>query len=144
MPVREAEGLRFVRLFDFDIIPDYLIDQIKGRTWDKEKLYKLGGFVASNPFTFVYALSDHEHKIKGFVWAMANLIDDCLYINACSIDKEYQKKRIIQTKVVPFLHRIRQELQLSKARALTTRPKAFEKMLEGVKRSKETIIEWGG
>ncbi len=145
------EDLKFVRLTlpeQFEMVPKYLFEQVKGSDFKIDRLYQFGPMLLASPLTFLYVLINDESVIKGLLWAEANPLDDQLKVHAFSVDKEYQQnmngdfsKNSEALKVtLDFLRQIQEENQLdSKIEIVTLRPRAYEK--SGWKRSKKILME---
>lgn len=144
----ELTDLKFVRNYDFDIVPRYLLEQIPGREWNIDTLYHYGPLFISNPFNWLYVLVDVGQVIKGVLWATVDPVLETLAVNILSVDREYQQVngslRRSQSKIVKmaidFLGKEIKKTNLKpKIIWTTTRPKPFE--LTGCKRSKRIVME---
>jgi ribosomal protein S18 acetylase RimI-like enzyme len=77
-------------------------------------------------------MHDEVHVIKGFVWAEIDLIEKLLYIQALSVDREYQGvNRDVEKAVADEMFKIIDQSKdfglKNKIVMTTTRPKALEK-----------------
>jgi len=135
-----------VRVFDFNLIPQDLLLQLKGDEFlnynekDLERLYLYGQIVAQDKLTQIYALVDEGKKIRGVLWLSIDPITLWMYITLLVIDKSFQNYKENVKAIYEFCKKIKQRLGLRGLRALTKTPKAFCKMF-GAKRSKLTLVE---
>ena len=136
---RQIGELKFIRIYDFHLIPRDLIEQIKDRDYPSDRLYAIGEYITKNPCTLLYALADPEHKIKGILWATVSLLDERMYVNLLSIAKEYQNHGQALKVVHENLEKIQTNLKLKGIRWITTRPHAFER--QGFKRAQSVMME---
>ena len=107
--MRKLDELMFVRIVVpelFALIPRYLFEQIKELDDDaidtirgnavsimtvpvvNEKGVVIGRLPAVN--VWIAALYDLDLGIKGFLWAEFDIIERRIFVEACSVDKEYQ------------------------------------------------------
>ncbi len=144
--------LKFIRLTlpeQFNIIPRYLFEQVKGAEYKVDRLYQFGPLLLASPLTFFYALADKDTSvIKGVLWTEINPLDEQLKVHAFSVDKEYQqnmngdftKDSEALNTTIKFLRKLQEKNKLdSKIEIVTLRPHAYEKA--GWKRSKKTLLE---
>ena len=75
------DELKWIRIYDFNLIPKYLFDQVKGLNFPMKRVYEFGNDIAKNPFTLLYALADESHRIRGFLWASVNPLDQSIVGN---------------------------------------------------------------
>ena len=74
-----------VRVFDFNLIPQDLLLQLKGDEFlnynekDLERLYLYGQIVAQDKLTQIYALVDEGKKIRGVLWLSIDPITLWMY-----------------------------------------------------------------
>jgi len=135
-----------VRVFDFNLIPQDLLLQLKGDEFlnynekDLERLYLYGQIVAQDKLTQIYALVDEGKKIRGVLWLSIDPITLWMYITLLVIDKSFQNYKKNVKAIYEFCKKIKQGLGLRGLRALTKTPKVLCKMF-GAKRSKLTLVE---
>lgn len=134
----KSGDLKFIRIFDMNLVPRFLLDQVKNRDLNVDFLYSVGDQITGNPFNLLYAISDKDSRIAGVLWATVAPIESTIMTHIISMGKEYQDKTIIPA-AMDFLNKIRDELGLKQLKCITTRPRAFEKY--GMKRSKNVIME---
>ena len=158
---KNIEDLTFTRITSpllFAAIPQYLFEQTKevdGKMIEVIKenaasimmipiLSDKGEIVWNQPKQNVWiaVLHDESLKIKGFLWAIINIIERCIFIQGCALDEEYQsgngdaiKMGIKYLRSLPFPDDIKTNIRMA-----TTKPKAFEK--QGFRRSKKIIMEY--
>lgn len=155
----KIDELTFQRVVDpaiVQIIPRYLFEQLEKVSAEQvDMLYAyasdmltlpavnhLGQVVrVANPLIWFAVLHDVAHQIKGFLWVKINIIGKHLYVQAFSVDKEYQdSKGSINKKMLDYLFGlpIPDEFK-QKVTMEVTRPKAAEK--RGWERSKRVLME---
>lgn len=129
------DELRFIRIQDFNLIPRYLMEQVKGGDTKVNRVLQFGTQIAKDPLTLLYVLADTQNKIKGFLWAEIDVFDEVIHVNTLSLDKEYQDRNgTALLKTVDFLKSLLEGSKLQKKITFSTnRPKAFERL--GFKRT---------
>jgi len=129
------DELRFIRIQDFNLIPRYMMEQVKGGDTKVNRVLQFGTQIAKDPLTLLYVLADTQNKIKGFLWAEIDVFDEVIHVNTLSLDKEYQDRNgTALLKTVDFLKSLLDGSKLQKKITFsTTRPKAFERL--GFKRT---------
>lgn len=156
----DINDLKFVRLITaeaFKVIPKSLFESIKDiDSATIERIYansaeimtvavvdQQGMIVARMPAQSVWVavLYDIANKIKGFVWAEFDIIEQRVFVQACAVDKEYQsnngevlQKMTDYIRGLPLPEEMKNNIQMT-----TTQPKAFEKV--GCVRSKRVLME---
>jgi len=129
-----------MRIYNLNLVPRRLFEQIKGVEWNIDRLYAMSENICSNPTNLIYVLFDDDKIIHGLVWAQVNILNENLYVMILSVDEEYQGANGAAIDAAALLlNSIRQEANLKKIIWTTTRPKAYEK--HGFKRSKKIIME---
>ena len=150
--LNKIEDLEWIRIFDANLIPRYLIEQIKERFFSVEKFYQHQaivcrqvderGCVVLNPLNLLYVLADREKIIKGFFWGIVDPLSNALVINSFSMDNSYWG----EGKAVKLLEEKAREIQegaeLDRVYWITRCPKHSEK--HGFKRSKHVLMEYIG
>ncbi len=134
---KKFEDLEFVRVTQpllFHNIPRYLFEQVKDRSFDIDRLYRLSERLLSDPTQLFYVLIDEDKKIKGVFWASANVLDNSIDVVLLSIDKEYQFSDAIE-KTLEFIDTFQKNATV---RILVSRTAAYEKA--GFKKVK-TLLE---
>lgn len=132
--------LEFVRLKIPRIIPKELIENVKGRTFTIEQFYNYQEAQVDNPYNYLYALIDEDKKIQGYLWAEINMLDDSLFVNTFSINKDYWGKGEAIPMVIDFLRDLRKKIKAPRCYWITTNEKFFSK--HGFKRSKNVLMEY--
>jgi N-acetylglutamate synthase-like GNAT family acetyltransferase len=142
-------NLRWVRIFDPIHIPREYVEQIKERTFEVDKFYKLmkhtcmreeAGKMVLNPVNLLYVLINDENHVKGFCWMVVDVLNDALVINSFSMDNEYWGNgRSIQL-LKDKAQEIKEGAQLQRVYWITRCPKHSEKY--GFKRSKHILMEY--
>lgn len=118
--------LRWVRAKTFLKIPPHLF-KIKGVNIRVDRIYAFD-YIAQDPYNLLFLLEDEQGKVKGFCWSIINPIDNVLHVNILSVEKELYNKGIVK-QVYDMLKKIKDKLGLDKIEWRTTRPKAFEKII---------------
>ena len=136
----KLDELMFVKLKIPKLIPRDLIESVKGRTFTPEQFYEYQSKQLDNPYNHLFALVDSDKKIRGYLWAEVNVLDDSLFINTFSIGKEFWGKGEAIKKVTEFLDNFRKKINAPKVFWITTNEKFFLK--HGFKRSKNSLMEY--
>lgn len=140
-PISEKiDTLEFVKLKIPKLIPTHLIESVKGRNFTAEQFYKYQEKQVDNPYNYLYALIDEEKKIHGYLWAELNILDDSLFVNTFSINKEFWGKGKAIPKVIAFLRILREKTKAPRVYWITTNEKFFLK--HGFKHSKNVLMEY--
>jgi len=131
--------LHFTRIFDFNLIPRPLIEQIPELPYTTEKLYDYAKAIGRDPFTLLYCLADKDHKIKGFFWGTICPLDESISVHLYSVEKGCQKGENFVRRCLAFLDELTNKVDVT-VRFSTLHPKAFERA--GCIRSKFTSMEY--
>jgi hypothetical protein len=129
-------NLTFIKIDDFNLIPRHLFEQTEGGPPPEgiDAVYTLNALVAKNPFTLLYAIADDDHRVRGFMWARADIIQQQVYIYLLSLDRECQGRGDIIDQAKEVLIPVSEQLfGKVKGSIYTNRPEAFEK--KGFKRT---------
>ncbi len=144
-----SEKLRWVRAFSPDIIPKYLIDQVRDRTYEVHDFYKYQGLnclintkegQVLNPFNHLYVLADEDNMVKGFLWFVIDPLTKNVIINTFSVDKEYWNKGEAVKYLVEHMQEVLKKLELKKVYWISNYPKHSERY--GFKRSRGVLMEY--
>lgn len=157
----DLESLRFQRLIDpkvFTFIPRELFEQLPGMDAATiDRLIACGvrslnivksesGFLVlvPNPLVHIAVLHDDANVMHGFVWAEFDLIEQIIFVQAASVEKQYQgdyRKRLADYLFGLHGQDIPQgwEPETKIIRMATVRPKPYEH--SGWKRSERTLME---
>ena len=124
------DDLKFIRIQDFNLIPRYLMEQVRGGDAKIDRILQFGSGIAKDPLTLLYVLADQQNKIKGFVWGEIDVFEELIHVNTLSLDKEYQDSNgTAILKTVEFLRGLTEGSKLKKKITFSTnRPKAFERV----------------
>lgn len=131
--------LNFKRIFSFQLIPRYLLEQVKDGDWDLDLLYQYGDLVAQHPLTLLYVLADKDYVIKGLLWGAIEPLSKTISIYVLSVDKEYQDRGGPILYAREFARNLKEKMGFKKTEFPTTKPRAFERL--GFKRSKVVMME---
>lgn len=132
--------LAFIRLKVPRLIPQELIENVKGKTFTSEQFYRYQEEVRDCEGSFLFVMVDEKKKIKGFLWAELNRMDGSLFVNTLSIVKEFWHKGKLMSIVEEFLLDLQKKLKAPRVFWLTQNPKFFEK--HNWKRSKNVLMEY--
>lgn len=127
-------NLEFLRIYDINLVPRYLFEQLEHREWDVDRVYKASTLINSNPCTMLWALMNDNHEIKGVLWCNLNYLTDVIDCYVLSIDKEYQGQGKYILKTVELLKPFKKKIK-----CITAMPEIFEKL--GYKRTKYIYME---
>ena len=136
----QIENLTFVRLRLPRLIPQDLIEVVKGRTFTVDQFYDYQERQIDNPYNHLYVLVDSDKKIQGYLWAEMNILDGSLFVNTYSVSKEYWDKGQAISKAIAFLRTLNEKLKAPRVFWVTTNEKFFLK--KGFKRSKNILMEY--
>jgi len=154
MSVKETakiDELRWVRAFSAEIIPSYLVEQIRDRDYSVEDFYKYQAInctdsgkdgITLNPFHHLYVLANKEHMVKGFLWFVIDPLSKDMVVNIYSVDKAYWNGGGAVKKAVDHFKEVKNKLHLDKVFWITNYPKHSER--HGFKRCKSVIMEYTG
>jgi len=157
LKLAKIDELTFQRVITPRVIPRYLFEQFDGM--DAQKIDMIYGYAEDiitiptvnnsgqivkvlNPLIWFVVLQDISHIIKGFVWFEIDPIERYIYIQAFSVDKEYQsnngsvnKKLIDYLFSLPIPDDLKQKIVMA-----TNRPNVCQK--QGWERSKKVLMEY--
>lgn len=145
----DLDNLRWVRAFSPDVIPKYLVEQVKGRDYSVQDFYKyqslncllpgVGG-PTLNPLNHLYVLADGENMVKGYAWMVVDPLTKDLIVNTYSIDKKFWNGGKSVKKLSDHVKSVMKAAGLKKVYWITNYPKHSEN--HGFKRSKHVIMEY--
>lgn len=136
----KIEDLKFVKLRIPKLIPENLIESVKGRTFTIDQFYDYQARQIDNPYNHLYVLVDDQSVIHGYLWAEQNLLDGSLFVNTFSIDKKYWGKGEAMSTAIGFVEELKNRLNSSRVFWCTVNDKFFAK--HGFKRSKIILMEY--
>ena len=125
--MKKGSGLKYIPISDFNLIPRHLIDQVKPKGWDTDKLYQYGPGITSSPYTLLGVFVDKDSMVQGFMWSTINPVDEKIHTHILSVAKEYQNKNIM-SEARNILRKIKEKLNLKGIKVQTTRSKALKKL----------------
>ena len=134
---KQFTDLQFVRVTQallFHNIPRYLFEQVKDRTFDIDRLFRLSERMLLDPTHLFFVLIDEDNQIKGIFWASANVLHDAIDVTVLSIDKEYQFGDAIK-ETLKFIDTFQKNATV---RILASRTAAYEKA--GFKKTKTMMV----
>jgi len=133
----KGTGLTFIPINDPTLIPEYLVEQIRGRDYTVARFFEFAPKFISDQNTLVAVFADSDRIVKGLLIASVNHLSEYFNVNVLSIDKEYQKGTIV-SEARNICSKYISEMGLKGLRMTTTRPKAMEK--HGFKRTKDVVM----
>lgn len=145
----KMDDLRWVRAFSADIVPKYLVEQIKKRDFSVEDFYGYHSVTCLrntadgptlNPLSQLYVMANPENMVKGLLWIVIDPLTKDLVIQTYSVDKEYWKEGGAMEKVATFVKEIRSKCGLKKIYWITDYPKHSQR--HGFKPSKSVLMEY--
>lgn len=138
----ELPDLEFVKLKFPRLIPNELIEAVKGRTFTPEQFYNYQEkqVRSDNPNNLLFALVSKEKKIYGYLWCEINGLDNSMFVNTFSVAKEFWHKGKIIPQVTAFLADKKAQYKCPLVFWCTTNEKFFLK--HGFKRSKNMLMEY--
>lgn len=136
--VADIDELKWIRISDWNLVPGYLVKQVKGMDFPPERLYAFGEDIARNPFTLLFVLADEHHRIQGFLWGSVNPLDQSIMGHIFSLDKEYQDRGKPIQVAIKKLEEFGRNLGFERVKWQTTRPKAFERL--GFERAEQVLM----
>jgi len=120
--MKKIEELRWVRVFTIEHLPNYLVDQVRHRTYSIEEFYKYQQLnllmqsengIKLNPFNHIYVLVDSENLVKGFVWLTIDALSKDIFIQTYSVDKQYWNRGQAVKKLAEHVKEIRNKAKLN-------------------------------
>ena len=134
----DSSQLTLVPLSDFDMVPVHLLEQVKGRNWEPEKLKEWGPIIGKNPMQRIFGMTGPDKAIHGVVWATVSPVADGIVLQVVSVDPEYQDGKVMR-RVRGAFEQILSELGLTRLYAMTTRVRAGERL--GWRRTGQELME---
>jgi len=145
----KIEDLRWIRVMSPELIPTYLIEQVRDRDYSVEEFFKYHkvncmqrtekGFVL-NPFSHLYVLADEENQVKGVLWFCVDPLSKDLIIQTFSMDKEYWYKGKAVRELTKHIKYIKHKANLNKIYWITNYEK--HSMRYGFRQSKSILMEY--
>jgi len=135
----KGTGLKYIPIFDFFLIPRYLIEQVEPLEFEVDRLYAMSREITANPMNILGAFANENHEVKGFLWANVNPLNNTIYVHILSVDKEYQGRGIIGEATNILRKLIAQHGLKEKIVFRTVKPEAFKRW--GYKESEIIIME---
>lgn len=145
----KIDDLRWVRAFSPDLIPRYLVEQVRDRQFTVDNFYKyhhLNCTIESekgptlNPFNHLYVLANDENLVKGFLWFMIDPLTRHIIINTFSMDEDYWYNGKAVEKLSNHIKEIMKKLDIKKVYWVTRYPKHSKRY--GFKNSKSMLMEY--
>lgn len=138
--MNDSKSLTFIKLKIPRLIPQELIESVKGRTFTPERFYEYQEENVNNPYNYLYALINEEKKIEGYLWAERNALDGSLFVNTFSVSKSYWHKGDTIKMALEFVRDLYLVTKSERVFWVTQNEKFFSK--KGLKRSKNVLMEY--
>jgi len=119
--------MRLKRIYDADLIPQELIEQVKENEWPADRFYVFMQLAQTAPTTFLNVILDDKHAIIGYFWYELDMLNSQLYINTLSIYEHLQGDGKALDLAIEFVKEHAKELQVKKVVWETNRPAFFTK-----------------
>lgn len=130
-----------------EMVPEFreLFEQVKGRSWSVDRLYKYAPSIFSNPSTWAWKLVDGNEAVRGVLWIVIDVLSEKINVIVFSVDKEYEDGSIEGAR--KFLDSFRKsfnamedDIELKeKINWVTSEPEVIENM--GGKQPKTILME---
>jgi hypothetical protein len=139
------EDLEFLKIRipeNVRLIPQDVIEAVKGRLFTPEQFYKYQEeqMRNENPSNLLYAIIGLDKQVEGYLWAEVSQLDGSLFINTFSISEKYWHKGKVMQKIMTLLNKLKSKLGSPRVFWITTNDKFFVK--HGFKRSKNVLMEY--
>jgi len=134
--------MRFLRCTNPEFIPRTLLKQLPNKDFDADSFYTFMGVALQSPTSLLFLLIDEKNVIRGFLWAEINVLEQVMFVNLLSVDKELWGNGSAIDLATDFLKKRFVELSLKKVVWITDRPALFER--KGFKQAKEVLLEYTG
>jgi len=149
------DALTFFRLTapnSINHVPRYLFEQVKDLDEGAiDRLYQYSSSVLTvvvpseqglvripNDLVWIAVLQDEGHKIKGFLWLDFDIIEQYIFVQLLTVDKEYQFGDILEKSMDYIMNLDIPDVFKKRIEWATTRPKAFERI--GWKRAERVLM----
>ena len=145
----KIDELRWIRAFSPDLLPRYLVEQIKNKDFTVDEFYSFqranctisdNNGISLNPTNHLYFLVDPSNQVKGFLWLVVDVLTKDLVINNYSLDSNYWCKGQAVKKLSKFVKELLNKLKFNKIYWITRYPKHSKKY--GFKPSKDVLMEY--
>ncbi|HNC88742.1 MAG TPA: hypothetical protein PL000_07310 [Anaerolineales bacterium] len=147
--MKKIDELRWVRAFSPDVIPKYLIEQIKKRDFEVDdflRYHKVAcmretqdGFTL-NPLSQLWVLANPDNLVKGVLWFVVDPLCKAIVIQTYSVDPEYWKDGGAMEKCVSHVKDIYRKTGMKKIYWITDYPKHNKR--HGFHPSKSILMEY--
>lgn len=142
IPLRKKKsggtGLKFLRIYDFGLVPRHLVEQVEPKDCDPDALYALSSAICADPRTILGVFADREAIVQGFLWATLNPLDRRIHVQMLSVDENFQGRGIVR-EARGILEKVKRETGALGMIFRTVRPELFEGL--GFVRSETIIME---
>lgn len=138
----DPTNLRIIKIYDFNLIPVSLYEQIRDNEnpdLNIKLLCKFGNQLFGDGFTYLEALVDDDNVIQGFIWFTVNPVFNSILVDMVSLSKKYQGTGKLSPMVINRMKDLLVKYKFSKIVFATKTPEIFER--HGVERSKSIIME---
>ena len=147
--INDFDKLRWIRILAADLIPKYLVEQIRDREFTVDDFYKyqnLNCLIETekgkilNPFNHLYVLANEENIVKGFLWFVIDALTKDIIINTFSMDEAYWENGKAVKILTEHVKKLLDDMKLKKVYWITKYPKHSQR--HGFKKSKWTLMEY--
>jgi N-acetylglutamate synthase-like GNAT family acetyltransferase len=147
--MNKIEELRWIRTFSPDLIPKYLVEQVKKRDYKAEDFYEYQRSLCLrmtkegptlNPLSHLYLLANTDNLVKGFLWFTVDPLSKAIVIQTYTVDKEYWGAGGSVKKLADHMKEIRKKAKLNKIYWITDYPKHSQR--HGFRMSKSVLMEY--
>lgn len=104
----------FIRIHDANLIPTYLVEQVKGRDYSIDDFYRMMPMYLESPTTFLVAITDEERIICGYLWMVVDLLTMSLYINTASVDIEVRLSNSVMDDIIKYVENLGRSIKVRK------------------------------
>jgi hypothetical protein len=147
--MRKIDTLRWIRSTSPELIPRYLLEQVKHKEYTVDDFIKYQintAFISTdqgkvlNPFSHLYYLANEDNLIKGILWFCVDPLTKDIIIQTYSVDKEYSKEGGSVEKLCILIKDIAFKANLKKIYWVTNFPRHSQR--HGFKKSKSVLMEY--
>jgi len=147
--MNKIDELRWIRVVIPDLIPRYLVEQVKKKDYSVDDFYTHQQSLClrmtkegpvPNPLSHLWVLSNPENIIKGFLWFTVDPLSQALVIQTYTVDKEYWNGGGSVKKLADHIKEIRKKGKLNKIYWITDYPKHSQR--HGFRMSKSVLMEY--
>ena len=137
--------MKLVRIANAHLVPKRLVEDNKDRVYPVERFYNyLDAVLISgndlNPFEFLYLILNEENEVIGFVWYSINALENDIFINTISVDRNHRENGKVLNWVYLQLKRHFTESGYRTVSTISSRKEWHKK--NGFEESKNILLEY--